>query len=168
MIIMRKRMLKRWSNQIGALAALLLVSGLILLLIVVGANLIQSFSISVLKEADWANQHAVQAIFTARTILNIYFLLSGIVFLGFFFLMENRLVTTGIPQKSVLRRTFFTLGVELLVLAFMQLIMMTYTPFLLLHVGLTVIEILLGIGLIYFGRRKAPFSSDGRSVNERS
>ncbi len=159
-----KMMLKRWSRQIGALAALLLVSGLILLLMAVGANLIQSLSMNILKEADWTNEHTVQGTFTARTILNVYFLLSGVVFLGFFFLMENRLITTGIPQKSVLRRTFITLGVELLVLALMQLVMMMYTPILLLQVGLAVMEILLGIGLIYLGRRKATFSHDGRST----
>jgi hypothetical protein len=148
-------MVNRWLKYMGAVAALLLVNGLILVLIMVGANIIQSFSINVLKGADWTDQHAIQANFTARTILNLYYVMSGILFLGFFFLMENRLVTTGIPQKSVLRRTFFTLGVELLILALMQLIMMTYMPILLLQVGLTAVEILLAIGLIYFASRKA-------------
>lgn len=151
-------MLKRLLKYIGAVVALLLVSGLILVLMMVGANFIQSFSINVLKDADWTNQHTVQATFAARTILNIYYLLSGIVFLGFFFLMEHRLISTGIPQKLVLRRTFFTLGVELSILALLQLAIMTYTPVLPLQVGLTGIEILLSIGFITLGRRKAPIS----------
>ncbi len=152
------KMLKRWSKHLGALVALLLVCGLILVLMMVGANFIESFSINVLTGADWTDQHTVQATFTARSILNVYFLICGIVFLGFFFLMENRLITTGIPQKRVLRRTFFTLGIELLILALLQLAMMSYKPAFPLQVGLTVMEILLGIGLIYLGRRKALIS----------
>jgi hypothetical protein len=152
------KMLKRWLKTIGAVVSLLLVSGLILVLMMAGANLIKSFSINVMKEADWINEHIVQATFTVTTILNFYYLISGIVFLGFFFLMEHRLITTGIPQKIVLRRTFFTVGVELLILALIQLAMMTYTPVLPFQVGLAVIEILLSIGLIYLGRRKASIS----------
>ena len=151
-------MLKRWSKTIGAVVALLLVSGLALVVMMVGANLIQTFSIIGLKAADWTDQHTVQAAFTASTIMNFYYILCGILFLGFFFLMEYRLVTTGIPQKIVLRRTFFTLGVELLILALMQLAMMTYAPVFPLQVGLTVMEILLGIGLVYLGNLGLPRS----------
>ncbi len=151
-------MLKRWSIQIGAMAALLLVIGLILLLLVAGANLIQSVSVSALREAGWAAEHTVQAANTARTVLNVYFLLSGIVFLGFLFLMENRLVTTGIPKKCILRRTFFTVGIELLILALMQAAMMAVRRAVPLQVGLAAVEVLLGIVLVYLGRRKAPIS----------
>lgn len=152
-------MIKRWSQYIGAVAALVLVSGLIAVLLIVGANLIQSFSINALRQAAWSNQRTVQATYTARTILNAYYVLAGIAFLGLFFLMENQLVTTGVPKKLVLRRTFFALGVELLILALMQLAMMAYVPALPLQIGLAVLEILLGVGLIYLGQRKTPISS---------
>jgi hypothetical protein len=152
-------MLKRWSKNIGAVMALLLVSGLLLVVIMVGAMLIQSSSISILNTAEWTNQHPVQAGFTASTIMNIYYLVSGIIFLAFFFLMEYMLVTTGVPKELVLRRTSLTLGIELLILSLLQLAMLAYTPFLPLQVGLSSVEIVLGIWLIYLGRRKAPVSS---------
>ncbi len=151
-------MLKRWTNTIGALVALLLVCALVLVLIMAGANFIQSFSITVLQDAEWTNEHSVQANFTARTILNFYYILSGVVFLGFFFLMEHQLITTGIPKKLVLRRTFFTVGVELLILALLQVAMMTYTRALPLQVALAAVELVVSIGFIHLGRRKAPLS----------
>lgn len=151
-------MLKRWTQYIGASMALLLVCALILILIMAGANFIQSFSVTVLKDAEWTSEHTVQANFTARTILNFYYILSGVVFLGFFFLMEHQLITTGIPKKLVLRRTFFTVGVELLILALLQGAMMTYTQAVPLQIGLAAVEFLVSVGLIYLGRRKAPLS----------
>lgn len=151
-------MLKRWTNTIGALVALLLVCALVLVLIMAGANFIQSFSVTVLQDAEWTSEHTVQANFTARTILNFYYILSGVVFLGFFFLMEHQLITTGIPKKLVLRRTFFTVGIELLILALLQLAMMTYTRALPLQAALAAVELVVSIGLIYLGRRKASLS----------
>lgn len=151
-------MLKRWSKNIGAVMALLLVSGLLLVAMMVGAMLIQSSLVSILTDAEWTNQHTVQATFTASTIMNIYYLVSGVIFLGFFFLMEYMLVTTGVPKKLVLRRTSITLGIELLILSLLQLAMLAYAPFSPLQVGLSSAEILLGICLIYLGRRKAPVS----------
>ncbi len=91
-------MVKRWSKYLGAVLALLLVCGLVLVILMSGANLIQSYAVNVLKEADWTYEHTVQASYTARTAVNIYFILSGVVFLGFFFLMENRLVDQ-LPEK---------------------------------------------------------------------
>ncbi len=151
-------MLKRWLKTIGAVLALLLVSGLMLVLIVVGANLIRSFLVSSLNSADWMYQHTVQANFTASTIMNFYYIICGIFFLGFFCLMEYRLVTTGVPKKLVLRRTFFTLGVEIFVLTLMQLAVMAYSTVLPVQVGLIVIGIFLSVGFIYLGRRKASIS----------
>ncbi len=151
-------MLTRWSKYIGAVGALLLVSVMVLVVMMVGANLIQAFSVSSLNQADWKNLHPVQATFTARSILNAYYILCGIAFFGFFFLMEHRLVTTGVPKRLVLRRTFLTLGIELSILALLELAMMIFSRVLAFQVGMTVIEILLGIGLIYLGRRKAPIS----------
>jgi hypothetical protein len=161
-------MLKRWLKTIGAMLALLLVNGLLLVLIMSGAKFIQLFSISRLKEADWSDQYSVQAAYTASTVLNVYYLISGIVILGFFFLMENRLITTGIPQKLVLRRTFFTLGIELLILAFIQVANMVFLPVFPLQAGLVGMEFLLGIGLIYLGRRNVLLTSNFRRVDGRN
>ncbi len=151
-------MLKHWSKNIGAVMALLLVTCLLLVVMMVGAMLVQASSISLLNEAEWTNQHTVQATFTASTIMNIYYLVSGVIFLGFFFLMEYMLVTTGVPKKLVLRRTSLTLGIELLILSLLQLAMLVYKPFSPLEFGFSLVEILLGIWLIYLGRRKAPVS----------
>jgi hypothetical protein len=151
-------MLERWSKYLGAVLALVLVSGLALVIGAVGVNVLQSVSTLLVAQADWTKTNTVQATFTVRSIMNFYYIVYGVIFLGFFFLMENRLVTTGVPQKLVMRRTCFTLGIELLILAFLQVAKMTYTPVFPLQLGLDAIEILLGIGLIYLGRRKAPIS----------
>lgn len=150
--------LNPWSRYIGAVVALLLVSGLLLVVIMVGANLIQSLSINAVNAADWKDQHTVQATYIARTILNLYYVICGIIFLGLFFLMEHQLVTTGVPRRRVLRRTFFALGVELLILALMQLARSMYTPVIPLYIGMSIVEFLVSIGFIYLGRRKAPIS----------
>ena len=147
-------MFKQWSKYFGAVAALVLVGGLALIVMMVGANFLQSFMATALKDSEWMHLNTVQSTYTVRSIMNFYYVLCGILFLGFFVLMEHRLITTGVPKKLVLRRTAFTLGIELLILALFQLAMMTYLRVVALQVGLAVIEVLLGVGLIYFGRRK--------------
>jgi hypothetical protein len=158
----------RWSKTIGAGFALLVVTGLLLVLILSGAKLIQLLSFSGLKEADWADRYSVQAAYTASTILNVYYILSGIVILGFFFLMENRLITTGVPRKLVLRRTSLTLGIELLILAIIQASVMAFLAPSPVQIGLAGIELLSGIGLVYLGRSKVFPIHSSRRVDERS
>jgi hypothetical protein len=149
-------MLERWSKYIGAWAAWLVVVALAMVILLVGGSFLQSFTVNILKDEAWTKLNSVQASYTVTTIMNFYYLLTGILFLGFFILMENRLVSTGIRKKLVLRRTAFTLGIELLILAFFQLAMFTYLPSIPLQIGLAVLELLFGVGLIYLARRKAP------------
>jgi hypothetical protein len=148
-------MFKRWAKNLGAVGALVVVSILSLIIFAVGANFLQAFLVTVYQGADWTTLRSVQASFTVRTFMNFYYVLGGILFLGFFFLMENRLITTGVPKKLVLRRTSFTLGIELLILALIQTGMMFFMTVITLQVVLVVVEVLLGVGLIYIARRKA-------------
>ena len=149
-------MLERWSKYIGAWAAWLAVVALSMVILLVGGSFLQSFTVNVLKDEAWTKINSVQASYTVTTIMNFYYLITGVLFLGFFILMENKLISTGIQKKLVLRRTSFTLGIELLILAFFQLAMFTYLPSIPLQVGLAVLELLFGVGLIYFARRKTP------------
>ena len=153
-------MFKQWSKYFGAVVALVLVAGLALIVMMVGANFLQSLMATIFANSEWAKMNTVQSTFTVRSVMNFYYVLCGILFLGFFVLMEHRLITTGVPKKLVLRRTTFVIGIELLILALFQLAMMTYLRVVALQVGLAVIEILLAVGLILFGRRKAPKSVD--------
>lgn len=148
-------MLKRWSKYFGAGAALVLVAGLALIVLMVGANFLQSLMATIFADSGWAKTNTIEATFTVRSVMNLYYILCGILFLGFFVFMEHRLITTGVPQKMVLRRTAFVIGIELLLLAVFQLAMMAYMRVVALQVVLAVVEVLLGVGLIYFGRRKA-------------
>lgn len=147
-------MFKSWAKYFGAVVALILVTGLAVVVLMVGANFLQSLVINLIKDAEWTTRSSVQANFFVRTVLDFYYVISGILFLGIFVLMEQRLVTSGVPKKLVLRRTSFSLGIELLILAFFQLSMMLYLPVVPIQVVLTVGETLFGIGLIYVGRRK--------------
>ena len=134
--------------------ALVLVVGLFVIIFMVGANLLQSVLVLIYSDVAFAAQKAVQATYTVRTYMNFYYIICGILFLGFFFLMDYRIVATGVPKKLVLRRTFFTLGIELLVLALIHLGTILILPAAQLQIVLTAVEILLGIGLIFLSRRK--------------
>jgi hypothetical protein len=147
-------MFKRWANNLGALVALLLVVGLFLIIVMVGANFLQPLLVLAFKDVAFAAQKSVQATYTVRTYMNFYYIICGILFLGFFFLMDYRLITTGVPRKLVLRRTSFALGVELVVLALIHLGTILILPAAQLQVVLTAVEILVGIGLIFLSRRK--------------
>jgi len=148
-------MLERVAKYVGGVVALLLVSGVALLIGALAANFLQSLSTFLIAQADWVKTNTVQATFTVRSIMNFYYIIYGILFLGFFLLMEYQLITVGIPKKRVLRRTMFILGIESLILAALQLGTLIYAPARPLQIGLTIVEVLLGVGLISFGRRKA-------------
>ena len=147
-------MFKRWAKNLGAVVALVVVSILSLIIFMVGANFLQAFLVTVYQGAEWTSLQSVQASFTVKSFMNFYYVLGGILFLGFFFLMENKLITTGVPKKLVLRRTAFALGIELLVLALIQIGMMLLMRVVQLQVALVAVEVLLGGGLIAISRRK--------------
>jgi hypothetical protein len=147
-------MLQRWAKNLGAVVALLLVCGLALVVFMVGANSLQSFLVTIYKDADFTTLHPVQTTFTVRTIMNFYYVISGILFLGFFVLMDYLLITVGVAKKLVLRRTLLSLGIELLILTLFHLAMMFIQPAAPVQIALTTVEALLGIGMILVSRRK--------------
>jgi LPXTG-motif cell wall-anchored protein len=159
-------MVKGWANKIGAIAAWLLVCALASLIVIVGADFIQMFTINVLKDEAWTQINTVQAGYTITTTMNFYYVIVGVLWLGFFILMEHLLVTTGVPQKLVLRRAMFAFGIELLIVALLHLGLLLIQPYI-MPLGFTVVQIplatrialvagvaLLGGGFIYFSRRK--------------
>ena len=148
-------MFERWAKNLGAVVALVVVSVLSVIIFIFGANFLQAFLVTIYQGAPWTSMQSVQASFTVRSFMNFYYVVGGVVFLGFFFLMENKLITTGVPKKLVLRRTAFALGIELLVLALFQIGMMFLMTVVSLQVVLVAVEVLLGLGLIYIARRKA-------------
>lgn len=147
-------MLKRLSRNLGAILAWLLVCGLALFIIIVGADFIQAFAINVLKDADWVYFNTTQANSTVKASVQFYYVMAGLLWLGFFILMEHMLITTGVPQKLVIRRTLFALGIEALILAVLHLGMFIMQPASLLSLGLAAGEGLLGGFLVFISRRK--------------
>lgn len=147
-------MLKRWANNLGAVVALVLVVALFGVIFMVGGNLLQSVLVLIFQDVAIEAQKTVQATYTVITYMNFYYVICGILFLGFFFLMDYLIVATGVPKKLVLRRTFFTLGIEMLVLALIHLGTILLLSAGQLQIALTAVEILVGIGLILFSRRK--------------
>ncbi len=137
-------MLKRWTINIAAVVAWLVVGALALLIIAIGASLFQMFIVVTLR----VNHYAIQIL------IQTYYVVMGLLWLGFFILMDHILIDKAAKEGLLLSRTLYVLGIELLTIGVVQLALITYGTFNLLHVLLMGGELLSGAGLVYFFRRK--------------
>jgi hypothetical protein len=136
-------MLKRWSQNIAAVLAWLLVVVLALVVLAVGATLYQLFAVFTLQITRWTSTITIQ----------VYYVTVGLAWLGFFIWMENYLVTTAIGKGLLLKRTLFAIGLELAAIALIQIGTMAYRNIELWQVATTLAEALAAAGLIYLSRR---------------
>ncbi len=137
-------MLKRWSLNIAAVLAWLVVGAVALLIIATGASLFQYFIIMTLRVNHYAIQILVQT----------YYVVMGLLFLGFFILMDHLLIDKARKEGILLSRTCYVLGIELLAVGLVHLGLISYGPIVALDFFLMSAELLSGAGLVYFFRRK--------------
>ena len=142
-------MLKRWPMTIAAILAWLLVCGLALVVIMVGAIFYQLFIVLSLNATRWTIQFMVQ----------VYYVLMGLLWLGLVIWMDHLLITIGNRTGQLLKRTLFGLGIEVAAIALIQIGTMLYRPIEFWQMATTAAEALLGAGLIYFSRRKKKVAS---------
>jgi|GEM_PF-3215755 len=138
-------MLKRWLGNLWALLAWLLVCGLALVVIMVGAELFGKFAVVTLGATMWS----------IRFIVQVFYVIFGLLWLGFFMLMEHLLMGEEARAGLLLPRTLYAVGIELLVIGLMQLATLAYLPLSSVGIVLALIEVLAGAGLIWFARRKS-------------
>jgi hypothetical protein len=137
-------MLKRWSTNVVAVIAWLLVCTVALLIIAVGANLFSLFISMTLQVGRYAPQVLIQT----------YYVVMGMLWLGFFILMEHLLIDKAAQKGLLLPRTLFVIGIELLIIGLIGLALIFYMHIGLINDLLTAAELVAGAGLIYFFRRK--------------
>jgi hypothetical protein len=135
---------KRWITNIAAVLAWLLVFALALVVIATLATLFQLF----IKETIQVNKYSIQIL------LQTYYVIMGMLGLGFLILMEHLLITSGIRQGLVGVRTLFIVGIELVTLGGITLAMTFYRVPPMLEIALTTAELVVGTGMIVLSRRR--------------
>jgi hypothetical protein len=137
-------MLKRWTISIAAVFAWLVVVAFAFLIMVVGEPLYELFLQFTLKINHYAYQVLAQS----------YYIVMGLIWLGFFILMEHVLIDKAAHQGMLLQQTLFIVGIEILIVGLLQSCIAFYTHPAFLQILLTGMELVVGAGLIYFFRHK--------------
>jgi hypothetical protein len=137
---------KRLLSNVRAFVAWLISCGLALIVIAIGAPLLQAFLVITLG----VNQYSI------RFWTQLYYVVLGMLWLGFFILMEHLMFSDSSREGLLLPRTLYVVGVELLVMAVLQFGLMAYRPFDGWVLFLTVGSALAGAALIWVARRKPP------------
>jgi len=148
-------MFKRWSTNLAAVVAWLLVMALGLVILAVGANLYQLFAVYTLQVTRYTSTITIQ----------VYYVTVGLLWLGFLVWMEHFLVTTAPPKGLVWKRSLLVIGLEILVIALIQAGMMLYLPLDGWQIGLVLVEALLAGGLIFLSRRLKKAAPQGNPSN---
>jgi hypothetical protein len=137
-------MFKRWMGNLGAVLALIVVGALALMVLLQAATFYQVFLVKALLVDRWS----------ITFWLDVFYMLSGLLWLGFFLVMEHLLLGQEAREGLLLPRALFAVGIELLLIGLLQAGLQAYQTFSWLGIGLTVLEVLVGCGLIWFARRK--------------
>jgi hypothetical protein len=130
----------------AGILAWLVVSALALLIIVVGGVWFELFAVLTMGATMWTIRFFVQS----------FYVVTGLLWLGFFILMEHLLMGPAAKAGLLLPRALFTIGIELLLLSAIQIGRVGYGNLKSdwLSWSLIVIQALLGVGMIWFSRRK--------------
>ncbi len=136
-------MLKRWLTNLGAVLALLLVGGLALLVVVVGFNLFYPFVTITLGATRW------NITFITQT----FYVIMGLLWFGFFLLMEHLLMGEEARAGLLLPRALYAVGAELIVIGLLQVGLQAYA-FNGASLAVALVEIVVGGGLVWAARRK--------------
>lgn len=139
-------MLKRWLGNLGGLLALLLIAGLALLIIVVGAQFLYLFAQNPMGATRWS----------ITLIMDTYYILLGMLWLGLFLLMDHLLLGEAARAGLMLPRALYAAGIEILILGLLHAALLAYRPLEPFSVGLALVELACGSLLIWISRRKAP------------
>lgn len=137
-------MLKRWAANIGALLAWLLVCVLALVVLAVGANLYQVFLRVTMNVNRWSNTLWV----------DLYYVIAGVLWMGFFIFMEHIMFSASSKAGLLLPRTLYVCGIEIIVIAILQLGLDAYGGVGWLEILVVAVELIVGGGMVWFARRK--------------
>jgi hypothetical protein len=135
---------KRLLSNVPAFLAWLVVCGLALIIIAIGAPLLQAFLVVTLG----VNQYSI------RFWTQLYYVILGMLWLGFFILIEHLMFSDSSREGLLLPRTLYVVGVELLIMALLQFVLMAYRVFDGWMLLLTVGGALAGAVLVWVARRK--------------
>jgi hypothetical protein len=134
-------------KSIAAFFVWLVVCGLGLVILGLGRQLILLLLVSTL--------HVYQ--FSVAMWVNLYMVVAGLLWMGLFMLMENRL-SNAIKKNHLLSTSLFSIGLSFLVMVFLQILLTAYgtMPANTLQIGITILEILAGAGMVYASKRIKP------------
>lgn len=131
-------------SNVRAFLAWLVSCGLALIVIAMGAPLFQAFMVVTLG----ADKYSI------RFWIQLYYVIFGMLWLGFFILMQHLMFSDSSREGLLLPRTLYVVGFELLVMAVLQFALMPYRVFDGLVLLLSVGSALAGAILIWIARRK--------------
>lgn len=138
-------MKQRFLRSLVSFLALLLISALGLVLFALGGQLILLFMVDTLH----INMYSI------RFVTQLYYVVAGLVWLLAFMVLQS-VLSQAARKGQLLLYTFYAVGINLIIVAVMQMVLTAYgaLPKLPLQSMLTGIELLLGGGLCWAGWRK--------------
>jgi hypothetical protein len=136
--------IKRLLSNVRAFLAWLVSCGLALIIIAMGAPLLQAFLVVTVGVSQYSIRFWTQ----------LYYVVFGMFWLGFFILMQHLMFSDSSREGLLLPRTLYVVGLELLVMAALQFVLMAYRTLDGLMLLLTVGSALAGAALIWVARRK--------------